>query len=249
MKALLLECYKSRRKHLILIVLAMAAVSFLWLAVGLRKMDDADRAMGYAYCLYQMPLLNSITLPVFISVLVTRLCDMEHKGNALKALLTMERSNSLFAAKFVLTGLYLLLAVVLQAASFLLIGRIYGFTEALPVSDLLLYVLSQWLVSLFLALVIQILSLRYINQFIPLVCGLIGGFLGLMALFFPPAVMRLVPSAYYGLLSTVRMNWDPATRFTEFYYIPFSVWDCLLLAAVGVAVLIIGIIRFRKREV
>ena len=249
MKALLLECYKSRRKRLLLIVLAMAAVTFLWTAVGLRKMDDADRAAGYAYCLYQTPLLNAILLPVFISVLVTRLCDMEHKGNALKTLFTMEKPGGLFAAKFVLTGLYLLLSVVLQAASFLLIGRMYGFTEAPPVPDLLLYVLSQWLVSLFLALVVQILSLRYINQFIPLVCGLIGGFLGLMALFFPPAVMRLVPSAYYGLLSTVRMDWDPATRFTEFYYVPFPVWDCLLLTAVGVAVYILGAVRFRKREV
>lgn len=249
MKALLLECYKSRRRHLILIALAMAAVSFLWMSIGLQKMDDADRAMGFAYCLYQAPILNSIILPVFISVLVTRLCDMEHKGNALKTLFTMEKPGSLFTAKFVLTGLYLLLAVVLQTASFLLIGKMYGFTEVIPVSDLLLYVLSQWLVSLFLALVIQVLSLRYVNQFIPLVAGLVGGFSGLMALFFPPVVMRLVPSAYYGLLSTVRMNWDPATRFTEFYYIPFSVCDCLLILTVGVGVFIIGIIRFQKREV
>ena len=174
---------------------------------------------------------------------------MEHKGNALKTLFTMEKPGSLFAAKFVLTGLYLLFAVMLQAASFLLIGGMYGFTETPPVSDLLLYTLSQWLASLFLALVIEILSLRYVNQFIPLVCGLIGGFLGLMALFFPPSVMRLVPSAYYGLLSTVRMNWEPATRATEFYYIPFSVWDCLLLVTVGVAVFIIGTVRFQKREV
>ena len=249
MKTFLIECYKARRRRLGLIVLAMAAVAFLWMSVGLRKMDDADRAMGYACCLYQAPLLNAILLPVFIGVLVTRQCDMEHKGNALKALFTMEKPESLFTAKFVLTGLYLLLAVALQAASFLLTGGIYGFTEALPVADLLLYVLSQWLVSLFLALVIQILSLRYVNQFIPLVAGLIGGFLGLMALFFPPSIMRLVPSAYYGLLSTVRMNWDPAARFSEFYYVPFSVHDLLLLMAVGAAVFTAGILRFRKREV
>lgn len=249
MKAFLLECYKARRRCLVLIVLAMAAVTFLWMSVGLNKMDEADRAAGYACCLYQAPLLNAIMLPVFISVLVTRLCDMEHKGNALKSLFTMETPGSLFSAKLSLVGLLLLLAVVLQAASFLLTGCIFGFMEPAPINDLLLYVFSQWLVSLFLALIIQMLSLRYVNQFIPLVAGLIGGFLGLMAMFFSPVIMRLVPSAYYGLLSTVRMNWDPATRFTEFYYIGFSLPDCLLLTAAGIALFLIGRSRFTKREV
>lgn len=249
MKALSLEWYKSRRRGFWLVVLAMCAVVFFWMIVGLDDMDAGERARGYAFCLYQAPLLNAIVLPVMIGVLVSRACDMEHKGSTLKSLFTMQTPQSLFTAKFVCTGIYLLVAVILQAASFVAIAEIFGFTEPLPTVELLLYMLSQWLVSLFLALLIQTLSLNYVNQFIPLVTGLIGGFLGLMAMFFPPAVMRLVPSSYYGLLSTVRMDWDPSTRIMDLYYVDFSLPDCALLCAAGLALFIFARSRFMKREV
>lgn len=249
MKAIKLECYKLRRKRLWLIALAMGLTVALWMTVGLRDLDADGRAEGFSDILYQAPLLNSIVLPVFIAVLVSRSCDMEHKGGALKSLFTMQTPESLFMAKLALDGAYLLAAILLQAASFLLIGRVCGFTEALAPRELLLYVFSQWLVSMFLALLIQILALRYVNQFIPMTVGLIGGFLGLMAMFFPPVVMRLAPSAYYGLLSTVRMDWDSVTRTVDYYRVPFSLGDCALLCVAGLVLFIVGLRRFAKREV
>ena len=56
-----------------------------------------------------------------------------------------------------------------------------------------------------------------------------------MSMFFPPAVMRLSPAAYYGLLSNVRMVWDPDTRVVTYFRQPFSWSDLsLLLAATAV---------------
>ncbi len=54
------------------------------------------------------------------------------------------------------------------------------------------------LCSLFLALFLQILALRYVNQFIPLAAGLITGFLGLMAMFFPAWSCGLCPAPITG---------------------------------------------------
>ncbi len=249
MKAFLLECYKSRRKLTWLVMLAMVAFECLWTIVGFRKLTARDLAQGYALCLYQVAILNAIVLPVLISVLSSRVCDMEHKGAALKSLLTMQTPGSLFDAKFLFTGLHMTVAVLLQAGSFWLIGKSYGFTAAIPVRELLLYVPSQLLPSLFFALLIQALSLRYVNAFIPLVTGLIGGFLGLMSLFFSPWISRLVPSSYFGLLSTVRMDWDPATRIVDYYYVPFPIWDFLALLLLSVALYLVCRCRFVKREV
>lgn len=249
MKALALEWYKSRRRGFWLLALSMSVVVFVWMAVGLRNMDAKEKAQGFAFCLYQAPILNSIVFPVMVAALMSRMCDMEHKGSAMKELFTMQTPQSMFTAKLACAGIYLFAATALQVASFALVGRIYGFTETIPVASFWLYLLSQWLVSLFLALVIEILSLHYINQFIPLVAGLIGGFLGLMALFFPPFIMRLVPSAYYGLLSTVCMDWDPAARTTDFYYVSFSVGDCAVLAALGVLIFLVARRHFGEREV
>lgn len=249
MKPFLLECYKSRRKHLWLIMLAMVVFEGLWMIVGLDRSGPRDRAQGYALCLYQAAILNAIVLPVLISVLASRVCDMEHKGAALKAILTMQQSGSLFDAKFVFIGLHLVAAILLQAASFLLIGKVYGFTEAVPVRELLLYPWTQLLPGLFFALLIQALSLRFVNAFIPLVVGLIGGFLGLMSLFFSPWIARFVPSSYFGLLSTVGMNWDAQTRIVDYFYKPVPIWDFLVLLIATVIVYLVCRRRFTNREV
>lgn len=249
MKAFFLECFKSRRRLVWLLMLAMVGFECAWTVVGFRNITDRDRMQGYALCLYQVAILNAIVLPVLISVLTSRVCDMEHRGAALKSLFTMQKPGSLFDAKFVFVGLHMTIAVLLQTGSFLLMGRIYGFTEALPAPHLLLYFISQLLPSLFMGLLVQILSLRCSNAFIPLVTGLIGGFLGLMSMFFSPWVMRVVPSAYFGLLSTVRMNWDPATRIVDYYYVSFPIWDFLLLLAATVVLFILGRRAFINREV
>lgn len=249
MTAFRLECFKSRRRALFLIVLAMVALEAMWTAVGLWDMSARDRAQGYAFCLYQAPLLNAIVLPVLICLLSARVCDMEQRGATLKTLFTMQRPGSLFDAKFALTGLAMAVAILLQMGSFLLIGRLFGFTEPWPGKHFAFYFAAELLPSLFFALLIQTLWLNCANAFIPLVTGLIGGFLGLMSLFFPAWLMRLVPSAYFGLLSTVRMNWDPATRIADYCYVGFSCRDCLLLLAAGAVLYAVGRRRFVKREV
>lgn len=248
MNALRLEFYKARRKRYLLLVAAMSAAQALWLAWALRGMETNELTQGYLNCLYQFPMLNAIVLPVMIAALVSRMCDMEHKGDTLKALFTMERSGALFDAKFICTAAYLAVATGLQIAVMLLMGHAKGFA-AVPVTDFVLYFISQLLCSLFLALFLQILALRYVNQFIPLAAGLIAGFLGLMAMFFPPWFMRLVPSAYYGLLSTVHLNWDKAAGLVEYYRAPFSIGDCALLAAALVLLYWFGRKSFVKREV
>lgn len=249
MSALGIEFYKARHKHYGLIAAAMAGIPALWLVWAMRNMDAYDLAQGYRECLYQFPILNSIVLPVMIAVLVSRMCDIEHKGGALKVLFTMQPSGTLFNAKFICTGVYLAVAIGIQIVVILLMGHLKGFGDTLPIMPFVLYFISQLLCSLFLALLIQILALRYVNQFIPLAGGLITGFLGLMAMFFPAWVMRLVPSAYYGLLSTVNMDWNQAERIVTYYQVPFPIADsAVLVAALGILYWL-GRKNFSKREV
>ena len=136
-----------------------------------------------------------------------------------------------------------------QLAAIRLVGAWKGFTDVLTAGDALCYLGGQFLVSLFLALLLEVLALRYKNQFIPLAAGLILGFLGLMSMFFPPAVMRLSPAAYYGLLSNVRMVWDRDTRVVTYFRQPFSWGDLGLLAAAMAVLYLWGRRDFVNREV
>lgn len=249
MRGLRLEFHKARRKRYWLIVAAMSGMQALWLIWAFRRMDAHGLAQGYLNSLYQFAMLNSIVLPVMTAVLVSRMCDIEHKGSALKVLFTMQSSGVLFDAKFLCAGIHLAAAVGFQTAVILLMGRVKGFASPTPAADFVLYFGSQLLCSLFLALFLQIIALRYVNQFIPLAAGLIIGFLGLMAMFFPAWVMRLVPSAYYGLLSTVRLDWDRAAGIATYYRAPFPIADGALLTAALAILYWFGRKSFVKREV
>lgn len=244
-----LELYKGKRRKTLLIAVAMTAVQCLWLIWAMRNMREGDLSQGYASCLYQFPLLNAIVLPVAISVLVLRVCDIEHKGNTLKQMLTMQPAGRLFDAKFLCAALYIVLAMTLQITAIFVLGRAYGFGDALTPKTIALYLVGQTLCSLFLVLFIQVLALLYTNPFIPLAAGLTVGFLGLMAMFFPPWVMRFVPSAYYGLLSTVGLNWDAQTRVSVYYSTPFSAGDALLLVAAFAVLYGFGRLKFVTKEV
>ena len=172
------EWRKARRRRLWLPVAALVAMQGLWLAWAVRGMDAAEAAQGYLGCLYQLPMMNAIVMPVAAAVLVSRLCDMEHRGDAFKQLFTMQPAHGLFDAKLVLGGAWLLAAVVGQLAAIRLVGSWKGFTDALTTGDVLCYLGGQFLVSLFLALLLQVLALRFKNQFIPLAAGLILAFWG-----------------------------------------------------------------------
>ena len=108
------EWRKARRRRLWLPLAALVAMQGLWLAWAVRGMDAAEAAQGYLGCLYQLPMMNAIVMPVAAAVLVSRLCDMEHRGDSFKQLFTMQPAHGLFDAKLVLGGAWLLAAVVGQ---------------------------------------------------------------------------------------------------------------------------------------
>lgn len=54
---------------------------------------------GYLMLLYQLPMVNTIFFPVLGMVVASRLCDLEHKGDNLKLLCTLEEKGRLFDAK------------------------------------------------------------------------------------------------------------------------------------------------------
>ena len=95
----------------------------------------------------------------------------------------------------------------------------------------------------------QGLSLRFANQAVPLIVGLAGSFLGLMALFFPSGVQRFLPWSYYGLFSQVIMQWDEATRISTFFWYTPQMTDRVCFAIWFLVFLIVGRTLFVRKEV
>lgn len=247
-KALALEFHKIRRRKIWMIVAAMILVQILWSIWGVGRMDAHELSQGWMFFLYQFPLLNSIMMPVMAAVVASRLGDIEHKGQTLKLLETVMPAGRLFAAKFLCGALYMLAAVLLQLIVIVAVGYAVGFIGNPPFDKLSYYLLFTTAVNLTILLLQQVLSLLFVNQMVPFTVGLIGGLAGLFIMFFPQNLERLLLWGYYGVLMFVGMNWDRATRTTDFYYAPIDWAGFITLAVMFCAIYIIGRTLFVQKE-
>jgi len=247
-KALALEFHKIHRRRVWMIVAAMILVQILWSIWGVRRMDAHELSQGWMFFLYQFPLLNSIMMPVIAAVVASRLCDIEHKGQMLKLLNTVMPAGRLFAAKFICGALYMLAAVLLQLIVMVAVGYAVGFMGAPPFDKLFYYLLFTTAVNLTILLLQQVLSLLFVNQMVPLTVGLVGGLAGLFIMFFPQNLERFLLWGYYGVLMFVGMNWDRATRITDFYYAPVDWAGFITLAVMFCVIYIIGRTLFVRKE-
>lgn len=213
--ALRVEFWKSRRRWYCLLGAALLAVELLWILWAFRSTDAQDREIGWMYMLYNMPLLNGILFPVIGAALASRVVDVEHKGNTLKLLETLQPKVRLLNAKLVLGVFYLLPLAVIQVIVLLGAGRVYGFYGAPVLTDYALYALFTFVACFAIYELQLVLSLTIKNQMVPLCIGLGGAFVALLLMFLPSGLARLLcgPYGFFGALSFILMvDWNKDTR-------------------------------------
>lgn len=206
-RQVILELKKGRRKHLWLICTAMLGVLLVWF--GYQSARQVEVTADYRVLLYSLPTVNAVFLPLLSAVVASTVCDVENRANMWKQLLTMERAEDLFCAKWLTCALVLAAVVTVEVAAASAIGAVLGF-QAVPTSEGLVLWVSTLSVCLFVATVVECLCLFIANQFVPLVVGVALSFLGLFSMYLPAYVSAFVPSSYFGLLSTVGMSYDAA---------------------------------------
>ena len=173
MIALQMEFYKCKRRWLWLPLLLMAA-QMLWGLWSYIDMDARALSQGWADILYSFPLLNAMMTPVVAAVLASRIADIEHKGQTLKLLQTVQSAGSVFDAKFLCAGTYMTVCVALQLATIVIFGVLRGFAGTPPWSRLLEYTVGTLLTTLTILLFQLVLSLLLSNQMIGMIAGLTG---------------------------------------------------------------------------
>lgn len=243
------EQRKLHGRKMLLVPLTFLVFMFLWSFLVIRNPNAEDLSSGYWNLFYQLPLLNCILMPMMISVIASRVCDMEIKGSTLKMLFTLQKRGHFFDCKFIVGLKYMLVYVVGQGASILLFGKMYRFTQKLSLTMFLQFLMSTLCVGAALLLIQQMLSLLSNNQIIPLIVGIGGSFLGLFSMFFPENVTRLVVWAYFSVFSTVAMDWDRSLSIVTYYEVPFPLTLFLGFLAVLITAYLISKAIIQKKEV
>ena len=244
-----LEFYKCRRRQVFLICAGLLGAELVWFGVYLARQDPEDLLQGWMLTLYNLAMVDAILFPLGTAVLASRNCEIEHKGATLKLLETAVTPGRLYDAKLVWGALVLLALMAVRTALFTALGVWMDFPGGVPWGRMGVFTLLSWAVSMMLYALQQGLSLRFANQAVALVCGIFGSFVGLMSMLFPVWVQRCTPWGYYGLLSLARMNWDEATRITDFYWRWPEPVDVVLLCLWAAVFLTVGRTLFVRKEV
>lgn len=249
MKALKMEFFKCRRRRIWLPLLVMLAAQLAWGLYSLRALSERELQQGWAMILYNFPMLNAMMTPVIAAVIASRLADIEHKGQTLKLLETVQPTGSLFDAKLICGAAYMTGFLAVQMAVVLLFGICSGFAGNPPVTKLTEYFFSSLVTTLAILLLQLVLSLQIQNQMIGMIVGLIGSFIGLFSLFFPPSFQKAFVWAYYALLYNTGMAWDASTRISDYYFIDFNLSGFLCLIAYFLVIYGVGRVLFIRKEV
>ena len=134
MKAISLEFYKLRHKHLFLMVTLFLLVEIGWafMIVSMSISRNPNNA-GWEPLIAMLSSMNGLFLPIISAICVSRICDMEHKGNTWKLLLSISvRRSKLYAAKYISAVIIMLWACILQVLAIIVFGIVNGFGQPVP---------------------------------------------------------------------------------------------------------------------
>ena len=248
MKVILLEFYKIRRRKVGVIILVLLGVQCLWGLLAFRHMDAKKLSQGYMQCLYHFTVLNTIMMPMIAAITASKICDLEHKGQTFKLLLTVVPAGALYDAKFICASMYMVAVGAAQTVFIIILGKSAGFTEPFPPGYLFYYFVITIVVTVVILAIQQAFSLLFANQMVSFVIGITGSFVGLFSLFLPQTIQRGILWSYYGVLTPVRMNWDSQTRIADLQYIPVDWSSFLLLMGLFAVIYFTGRRCFTRKE-
>lgn len=251
MKAVSLEFYKLRHKHLFLMVTLFLLMEIGWAFMATSmSISRNPNNVGWEALIVMLSSMNGLFLPILSAICVSRICDMEHKGNTWKLLLTVSVSQGkLYFAKYVSASIVMLWACTLQVLAITTFGIVNKFGQPVPLFLLMRFLIGTALANMIIIALQQWISMAVKNQAFALSIGMVGGFIGLVADLLPSGVRRIFIWSYY-------TGFSPITQSYTSEKMQFIVRDIssllpmmVMLVVAGIAIYLAGSIHVSRQEV
>lgn len=243
-----LEYYKIRRKNIGLMLILFLLVEMTWafMAISMSIARNPDHAAWEAV-LFNISYMNGLFMPIVSAIVVSRICDMEHKGATWKMLAATNVSRTqLYAAKYVCANSLLLIGILAQTALMIGFGWLQKF-PGMPFGQFMQFVAGTAAVTLAVATLQQWVSMSVKNQAFALCLGMIGGFFGLTAGLFPASARHLLIWSYYLDLSpTIYVYSEPVGAYAAQPFAFGKMTAVLMMAALSY---IAGNIHVNRKEI
>ncbi|WP_379143270.1 ABC transporter permease [Paenibacillus sp. sgz500992] len=234
-KALALEYFKIRRKKVWVMLTLFLAAELVWASLSMSiSISRSPNNASWEALIFTLSSMNGLFLPIISAIIVSRICDMEHKGSTWKMLMTTSIGrNHVYAAKYMCASSLALYGIVIQAGFIIGFGSLNNFAGPLPVSLLLQFIAGTLLTNLAITSMQQWLSLAVKNQAFALSLGMLGGFLGTTLTLFPSSIRHFFIWSYYMDLSPVMYVYNASSG----TYLSGTIHLGLLLAVLFMALI------------
>lgn len=248
MKYLSLEFFKMRHKGIFLTILVLLAIELLWCTFPLKRqlspMLSDPSAPVWETIITTATFMKGLFFSVIIAVTVSRVNDMEHRGNTWKLLESSAQTReSIWKVKFLSVFSLITLAQIVEMAYLLIYGASLQIAQPFPVFAFLNYFIGSLTISAAIILIQQWISMTVENQLISMAIGMFGGFLGLFTMFFPVAVRYLFIWGYYFNLAPATFTGDGGSQ-----RLPVSLLPTIISLAAALLLYFLGRRQFIKTE-
>ena len=250
-KLLICEFMKTRRRYVFVTALVVTVAMLVWIYP--RNFSEDMLRLGWMANLYELPLINSIFMPLLSIIVSSRLCDIEHKGAMLKQLAVTKRRGQIYDAKLLYGLAIMLFCVVLSWGVTIAFGYIADFAGNVPIKLYLLYLLFTAAPTIAVYIFQHTLSLCFKNQAVTFFSGAIGTFFGTFSMFLPQLtwLRRSLIWGYYAVLMFVGLfDWSKENRYRYAHFDVMGIdWNFfIVLLFICAALYVIGREIFKRKE-
>jgi len=133
MRTIILEFYKLRRKRILSMITIFISAEILWAFMAISmSMSRNPESVKWEAIIAAISSMNGLFLPIISAIVASRICDMEHKGNTWKLLLsTNKKISHIYASKYLCSAILLCYGVIIQVIAILIWSY---YTELSPVT-------------------------------------------------------------------------------------------------------------------
>ncbi|WP_315370824.1 ABC transporter permease [Paenibacillus xylanexedens] len=233
MKALSLEYFKIRRKKIWVMLSLFLAAEMIWASMSMSiSISRSATNASWEALIFSIASMNGLFLPIISAIVVSRICDMEHKGNTWKMLMTTNTGrNHVYTAKYICANSLILYGILAQAVFIVGFGLSKNISGPLPLSLLVQFAIGTMLTTLAITALQQWLSLTVRNQAFALCLGMLCGFIGTTSGLFPAGVRHLFIWSYYMDLNPVTYIYSASSGTYVSGMLPVGLFLAALLMA------------------
>jgi len=248
-KTLGLEYFKIRRKKIWVMITFFIAIELLWafMSTSMSISRNSEHAI-WESIFFSVASMNGLFMPIISAIVVSRICDMEHKGSTWKLLVSTNVSRGrLYAAKYISINSMLLYGILAQTVLMLIIGMIHNFPNGLPTDLLTRFIGGTMLTTMAVTALQQWISMTIKNQAFALCLGMLGGFIGMTAGMFPAMARHLFIWSYYLELSPVTFLYGESS--SSYMVQPTNLIMIIAVLLMSLIFYIAGNIHMNRQEI